>query len=1352
MKHGRAVGCWLWSVVLVGGSWAHGAVADTGPEPWHAALRGAHRADTGSDAAGAVDGTIDGNFGFHTQQQDQPWWQVDLGQSFALDRLVVYNRTVAAERASTLVVRLSDDAVSWRTVYEHDGTVFYGHADQAPLTVPLASESARYVRLQVRETTWMHLDEVQVYGAADPAHNLALHRPAAQSSVSGWSRTDAARSAVPLAELLSNVSLGEQVILELLAPCGESAASERSQLAALITDRIPLDDQRWVELHARSAALAGQWRAVRRQWDRVDLEALRLAITDLIEVYGPRYDRGAEFLRRLQAVHSQRSALDAALARGELAALRQAEEVIALQRDAMLANPILDGGRLLMVQRGASTPGLGLPANFNGNDTLPRSGYDDRLVVLEPIGPQGELATLYHPGDRFVGDIELNAQADRLLYSSLDEHGRWRIFELNLADGTTRMPLQIEEPDVDNYDACYVPDGKIVFTSSATYVGVPCVFGSTPVANLYSSDPRTGEIRRLTFDQDHNWTPTLMPDGRIMYQRWEYTDLAHPNSRILFAMNPDGTRQMALYGSNSYFPNSFFFARSIPDGGSKVIGVATGHHGTARSGRLLIIDPALGRQEAEGVVQEIPGRGRPVEAVVRDRLVDGVWPQFLHPFPLADPQYPRATGKYFLVSAQLSDASAWGVYLVDVFDNITLIHELPGYALFEPTLVQPTPPAAILADRTDPTSSEATVYLVDVYQGGGLAGVPRGEVKQLRVISYYYSSRAMGGLLGSIGMDGPWDIKQVLGTVPVHEDGSALFRIPANTPVAVQPLDADGQALQQMRSWFVGMPGEVVSCVGCHESPNDATINRSSLAFQHEPSEIAPWYGPRRGFSFAREVQPVLDHYCVTCHDGAAAEPDLRGTEMITDWNSQIAGHVFPQYGGKFSVAYAQLHRFVRRPGIESDLHMLPPLDFHADTTELVQILRRGHYQVNPDREAWDRLVTWIDLNAPYHGTWSEIVGREYAEPIVARRRELERAYGNVDVDWEYIGQPARLSAPNPAPTRAAMARSDVAGASSHSVPGPAESVTAESVSADHSPARWIVDLDRGVTMELTLVPAGSFRMGDPAGSGDASPATRVTLEQPFWLGTCEVTNEQYRCFDPGHDSRLESRHAYQFGQLGYPLNEPQQPVVRVSWHEALAFCDWLSERLGVRCSLPTEAQWEYACRAGTSTPFFFGDGDADFTAWANLGDRSLKEYASCTAHDNYSGVWVLPDPGPYDDWVPKDDRFDDGAFVAAEVGRYRANPWGLRDMHGNVWEWTRSLDAPYPYRAEDGRNEVLSDQPRIVRGGSWYDRPARAASHSRLAYRPYQRVFNVGFRVMIESDSPSTPSRLTLQSPGATR
>ncbi|NLX97315.1 MAG: hypothetical protein GXY83_14180, partial [Rhodopirellula sp.] len=569
----------------------------------------------------------------------------------------------------------------------------------------------------------------------------------------------------------------------------------------------------------------------------------------------------------------------------------------ALEHEVALGNPLLDFERLLIVRRSAKSPRLGLPQNWQSNCVLPREGFDDEIAVVSPVRSEGSLTTLYRPaGPHFVGDVDLDFDADRMLFSSIGSANRWHIFEIK-TDGTgLRQVTPGDHDDVDNYDACYLPDGRILFCSTASMVAVPCVNGSTRVANFYLMNSDGSGIRQLCFDQEHNWCPTVLNNGRVLYLRWEYTDTPHAHSRVLFHMNPDGTAQMEYYGSNSYWPNSLFYARPIPDHPTRFVGIVSGHHGVARMGELVVFDPALGRREAEGAIQRIPGRGRKVEAKIEDNLVDGSWPKFLHPFPLSE--------KYFLVAAQPTAESNWGIYLVDTFDNMVLIKEEPGYALLEPIPLRKTKRPPILPDRVNLASDEGLVYLSNIYAGSGLEGIPPGTVKKMRLFSYHYLFPGMGGPQGVVGMEGPWDIKRIVGTVPVEPDGSALFRIPANTPIAVQPLDSEGKALQLMRSWFTAMPGEVLSCVGCHESQNSSPPTRYTQAMNRPPSEIAAWRGPVRGFSFEREVQPVLDKYCVGCHDGQAREggkaaADLRGQQRISDYIS--AYHYGAHDAGHFS-------------------------------------------------------------------------------------------------------------------------------------------------------------------------------------------------------------------------------------------------------------------------------------------------------------------------------------------------------------------------------------------------------------------------------------------------------------------
>ena len=809
---------------------------------------------------------------------------------------------------------------------------------------------------------------------------------------------------------------------------------------------------------------------------------------------------------------------------------------------------------------------LGLPQNWESNSSVARKGIDNTIMLMSDLRAKPRMQVLFQPDKgKFAGDLALHFDAQRFMFSSIGTDGRWGVFEMSVAGGSPRQLPLIPDSDVDNYTSCYLADDSILFTSTAPFIGVPCVRGSSHVTHFYRYWPATGKIRRLTFDQEHNWCPTLLSDGRVLYLRWEYSDLPHYVARILFTMNPDGTNQREYYGSGSYWPNAFFYAKPMPGHPRKVVGIVGGHHGVPRMGELVIVDPARGRFEADGVVQRIPGYGKKVEPTILDNLVDDSWPKFLHPSPLSE--------KYILVACKPTPTSLWGIYLVDVFDNMTLIKEEPGYALLEPIAQQKTTRPPVIPDMTREGETTARMQIVDIYQGPGLRGVPRGTIKSLRLFTYNFSYHSIGGQWDRVGLDGPWDIKRIIGTVPVEPDGSANFIVPANQPISMQPLDEKGRAVTLMRSWTTAMPGEVQSCVGCHEKQNSAAVSKDSLASRKPPATIQPFYGPMRGFSFDREVQPVLDRYCIGCHDGQP-RPDGRGLPDFRRGPFIYAG----EKEVKFPPAYVALKSYVRNPTMENDIHLLLPYEFHASTTELVQLLEAGHHGVQLDAESWDRLNTWIDLNTPAHGTWVEMDEKNRVKNQRQRRRELTLRYAGIDDDTDAV-YPAPDWKPLPAPVEPPKPRLQAPTCEGW----PFDAAEAVRRQRQSGPTTMVLDLGRGVTVTMVRIPAGRFVAG-----GSVSPARAVTIPRPFWMSAREITNEQYALFDALHDSRIEHGDFLQFSikARGCPLNEPKQPVCHVSWDESRAFCQWLG-----RADRPERRAPQRGC-LGICLPRRRGDAD----------------------------------------------------------------------------------------------------------------------------------------------------------------
>ena len=267
-----------------------------------------------------------------------------------------------------------------------------------------------------------------------------------------------------------------------------------------------------------------------------------------------------------------------------------------------------------------------------------------------------------------------------------------------------------------------------------------------------------------------------------------------------------------------------------------------------------------------------------------------------------------------------------------------------------------------------------------------------------------------------------------------------------------------------------------------------------------------------------------------------------------------------------------------------------------------------------------------------------------------------------------------------------------------------------------------VLKLTPDVSIKLVRIPAGEFIMGNKNNITDDIPLRKVRINKAFWMAEVEITNAQYNAIIPNHDSRYVDQLWKDHTRPGYPANLPEQPVIRISYEDAMEYCRILIEKTGEKVTLPTEEQWEWACRAGSDNEFWFGDLSSDFGKQDNLADVQLCKMA-------VSGI----DPQPmsktnfwyrYYNFYPKDENVNDGNMLQVSSYKYQPNPFGLYCMHGNIAEWTCS---DYSLSSTNAANL------KVVRGGSYLDRAKFATSYFRKAYYPWQRVFNVGFRIIIE-------------------
>ena len=549
------------------------------------------------------------------------------------------------------------------------------------------------------------------------------------------------------------------------------------------------------------------------------------------------------------------------------------------------------------------------------------------------------------------------------------------------ADGSSLKQLTTGEHY--NYDGAWLPDGRIVFLSSRISQAAYCFF--TPVGILYTMNADGTGQRRISANYLNDFTPAVLNDGRIIYGRWEYVDRPAIPIQSLWTINPDGTMLQGFFGNRVLDPASFIEPQAIP-GSNAILCTMTGHNGSCR-GAIGIVHPIHG-DNSQGSIRNVTPDVR-----LRGVNVSSNGPQGPYQTP-----YP-VDGTHFLVSRD-------GTIVVRDYEGteqaVALAPRDLGFYNPRPLRPRPIPPVRAPYEPPDPSPAPGaraepwgTVYVQDVYNG--LAPhVQRGEVKQIAVVQ-----ELRRGLINSPGILAPaFDFqrvvvscgatyvpKKVWGYADVAPDGSAYFKVPAKLPIYFIALDAQGRAVQRMRSHTQLMPGEVQGCIGCHEQRHETLLTgRFPEVLGRQPDTLcSPEWGAR-GFDYASIVQPVFDQHCVKCHNPLAvvqasrlqvgrqdACPTIDLTGDRTDFFNMSYEVLARKDQGRTGSPY--VNWIPSYNGHEWNILEITPKKWGSHASKLTEIILSGHPdadgkpRVALDDPARRRIFAWIDLNVPYYGT-----------------------------------------------------------------------------------------------------------------------------------------------------------------------------------------------------------------------------------------------------------------------------------------------------------------------------------------------------------------------------------------------
>jgi hypothetical protein len=498
----------------------------------------------------------------------------------------------------------------------------------------------------------------------------------------------------------------------------------------------------------------------------------------------------------------------------------------------------------------------------------------------------------------------------------------YHLYELN-TDGSGLR--QITSGPFDDYEPTYLPDGGIAFVSTRCNRWVNCWM--TQVGVLYRCDPDGRNLRCISANTEHDNTPWMLPDGRLLYTRWEYVDRSQVEFHGLWTMNPDGTGQQVFFG-NMHPHIVMIDAKPIPGTRKVIASFSPGHGVNEHDGIATVVSPDAG-PDAQAMARPLH-KGR----LTRD------------PYAVSEDYFLLARDKQLLI---MDGAGR---------EEVLYTHPGPG-GVHEPRPIMPRRREPVLQPRSDPRQATGRMVLADVYRGRNLPGVKRGEIKKLLVLESLPKPVNFSGGPDLTSWLGTFTLERVLGTVPVEADGSAFFEVPANRQVFFVALDGQDLSVKRMQSWCSVMPGETIGCVGCHEQRVETPRNQAPgtlLALRRPPSRIEPFEGLPDVLDFNRDIQPVLDRHCVPCHNY-----DRREGKVI------LAGDLGPHWSHSFFSLFAWRQVADGRNGLGNQ----PPRTIGSSASPLLKKLDGSHHDVQVTPKEWRTLWLWIESGAPYAGTYA---------------------------------------------------------------------------------------------------------------------------------------------------------------------------------------------------------------------------------------------------------------------------------------------------------------------------------------------------------------------------------------------